>query len=60
MVKIKESVVMVELEEMRARHAKEMEGMSLKEKAEHYRERGEKARIALGLTHLPIVRRVKR
>ncbi|MFH1023539.1 MAG: hypothetical protein V1809_09130 [Planctomycetota bacterium] len=60
MAKSKESTVMVELEEMRARHAKETEGLSLKELARHYREEGEKARIALGLTRLPVVRRVSR
>jgi hypothetical protein len=60
MVRIKESQVMVELEAMRARHAKETEGLSDKELARHYREEGEKARKALGLTHLRVLEHAKR
>ncbi len=58
MAEMKESKVMIELEEMRARHAREMEGLSLKERVRKYNEEGEKAIKALGLT-LPVRERVK-
>lgn len=58
MRKIKESKVMVELEEMRSQRAKEMAGLSVEERVRIYNEEGEKAAKELGLK-LPRREKVK-
>lgn len=58
MEKYRESEVMRELEERRARHAKKFEGLSVKECLRIYKEEAETARKSLGL-NLPRRERVK-
>lgn len=58
MEKRKESKVMVELEERRARHARKFEGLSISECLRIYRHEAEEAHKSLGL-NLPKREKVK-
>ena len=55
---IKESKVMVALEEMRAQRAREMKGLSVEARVRIYNEEGEKAAKKMGLS-LPVQEPVK-
>ncbi|MFH1023678.1 MAG: hypothetical protein V1809_09865 [Planctomycetota bacterium] len=59
MEKIKESKVMVELEEMRARHAKELEGLTDAECVARYKQEAEAAQRVLKW-NLPVLARSRR